>query len=66
MVVVRTVADDDVRLPIADQTGEAWLGSAAPKIKVTAEFLKDAGRIDATLDDYSGFVNPAYAAAAAQ
>lgn len=53
-------------LPIADQTGEAWLGSAAPKIKVTAEFLKDAGRIDATLDDYSGFVNPAYAAAAAQ
>lgn len=53
-------------LPIADQTGEAWLGSAAPKIKVTAEFLKGAGRIDATLDDYSGFVNPAYAAAAAQ
>lgn len=53
-------------LPVADQTGEAWLGSAAPKIKVTAEFLKGAGRIDATLDDYSGFVNPAYAAAAAQ
>lgn len=53
-------------LPMAEQAGEAWLGSAAPKIKVTAEFLKGAGRIDATLDDYSAFVNPAYAAAAAQ
>jgi taurine transport system substrate-binding protein len=53
-------------LPMAEQASDAWLGSAAPKIKVTAEFLKGAGRIDATLDDYSAFVNPAYAAAAAQ
>lgn len=53
-------------LPMAEQVGEAWLGGAAPKIKVTAEFLKTAGRIDATIDDYSAFVNPAYAAAAGQ
>lgn len=53
-------------LPMATQAGDAWLGSAAPKIKVTAEFLKTAGRIDATIDDYSAFVNPTYAAAAAQ
>jgi taurine transport system substrate-binding protein len=53
-------------LPMADQAGDAWLGSAAPKIKVTAEFLKTAGRIDATIDDYAAFVNPTYAAAAAK
>ena len=53
-------------LPIADQTGEAWLATAAPKIKTTADFLVKAGRIDAALDDYSGFVNPTYAAAAAK
>jgi taurine transport system substrate-binding protein len=53
-------------LPMATQATDAWLGSAAPKIKVTAEFLKGAGRIDATLDDYSAFVTPTYAAAAAQ
>ena len=53
-------------LPMATQASDAWLGSAAPKIKVTAEFLKGAGRIDATLDDYSGFVNSTYAAAAAK
>jgi taurine transport system substrate-binding protein len=51
-------------LPMATQAGADWLGSAAPKIKVTAEFLKAAGRIDATIDDYSAFVNPTYAAAA--
>ena len=53
-------------LPMATQATDAWLGSAAPKIKVTAEFLKTAGRIDATVDDYSAFVNPTYAAAAAK
>ena len=52
-------------LPMADQTGEAWLAGAAPKIKTTADFLVKAGRIDAALDDYSAYVNPAYAAAAA-
>ena len=53
-------------LPMATQVEDAWLGSAAEKIKATAEFLKGAGRIDMTLDDYSGFVNPTYAAAAAK
>jgi taurine transport system substrate-binding protein len=52
-------------LPMAEQTGEAWLAGAAPKIKTTADFLVTAGRIDAALDDYSAFVNPTYAAAAA-
>ena len=53
-------------LPMTTQVADTWLGSAAPQIKVTAEFLKGAGRIDTTLDDYSAFVNPSYAAAAAQ
>ena len=53
-------------LPMATQVEDAWLGSAAEKIKATAEFLKGAGRIDTTLDDYSGFVNPTFAAAAAK
>jgi taurine transport system substrate-binding protein len=52
-------------LPMAEQTGEAWLAGAAPKIKTTADFLVTAGRIDAALDDYSAFVNPTYAAKAA-
>ncbi len=53
-------------LPMATQVTDTWLGGAAPKIKVTADFLKKAGRIDTTLDDYSAFVNPSYAQAAAQ
>ncbi|MCF1709373.1 ABC transporter substrate-binding protein [Tabrizicola sp. J26] len=53
-------------LPMATQVSDTWLGGAAPKIKVTAEFLKSAGRIDTTIDDYSAFVNPSYAQAAAQ
>jgi taurine transport system substrate-binding protein len=52
-------------LPMSEQTGEAWLAGAAPKIKTTADFLVKAGRIDAALDDYSAFVNPTYAAQAA-
>ena len=53
-------------LPMADQISETWLGGAAPKIKSTADFLKTAGRIDATLDDYTKFVNPEFAAEAAK
>ena len=53
-------------LPMADQTSATWLGGAAPIIKSTAEFLKTAGRIDATLDDYSKFVNPEFASEAAK
>jgi taurine transport system substrate-binding protein len=53
-------------LPMSEQTSETWLAGAAPKIKTTAEFLVAAGRIDASLDDYSAYVNPSYAAAAAQ
>lgn len=53
-------------LPMATQASDTWLGGAAAKIKATAEFLKGAGRIDATADDYSAFVTPAYAEAAAK
>ena len=53
-------------LPMADQISETWLGGAAPIIKSTADFLKTAGRIDATLDDYTKFVNPEFAAEAAK
>ena len=52
-------------LPMADQISATWLGGAAPIIKSTADFLKSAGRIDAVVDDYSPFVNPEFATAAA-
>jgi taurine transport system substrate-binding protein len=53
-------------IPLADQMGETWLGGAAANMKATADFLVAAGRIDAAIDDYSGFVNTAIAEAAAQ
>ena len=43
-----------------------WMGGgAATTIKSTAEFLKGAGRIARTADDYSKFINPEFARAAA-
>ncbi len=43
-----------------------WMGGgAASTIKSTAEFLKGAGRIAKTADDYSKFINPEFAKAAA-
>lgn len=51
-------------IPLADQLGDAWLGGAAANMKTTADFLVNAGRIDAAGDDYSGFVNTAIAEAA--
>ena len=51
-------------IPLADQLGAAWLGSAAANMKTTADFLVTAGRIDAAIDDYSAFVNTSIAEAA--
>lgn len=51
-------------LPMATQISDTWLGGAGATIKGTADFLKSAGRIDAVVDDYSGFVNAEYAEAA--
>jgi taurine transport system substrate-binding protein len=51
-------------IPLADQLGPTWLGGAAANMKTTADFLVKAGRIDAAVDDYSGFVNTAIAEAA--
>lgn len=44
-------------IPLKDQMGEKWLGNAASVMKATAQFLKDAGRIDTVADDYTPFVN---------
>ncbi len=44
-------------IPLADQMSDTWLGGAAANMKTTADFLVKAGRIDAAVDDYSGFVN---------
>ena len=45
-------------VPVADQTSETWLGgNMSSAMKSTAEFLRDAGRIDSVADDYSSFVN---------
>lgn len=44
----------------------AWMGGgAATTIKSTADFLKSVGRISAAADNYSKFVNPEFAKAAA-
>jgi taurine transport system substrate-binding protein len=51
-------------IPLADQMSETWLGGAAANMKVTADFLVKAGRIDAAVDDYAPFVNTAIAEAA--
>ena len=51
-------------IPLADQMGETWMGGAAVNMKTTADFLVKAGRIDAAVDDYSGFVTTAIAEAA--
>jgi taurine transport system substrate-binding protein len=53
-------------LPMATQISDTWLGGAAKTIKGTADFLKEAGRIDSVGDDYAGFVNPEFAAEAAK
>lgn len=50
----------------SDQTSAAWLGGGAAKfMKSTADFLKSAGRITNAADDYSKFVDPEIAKAAA-
>ncbi|MFA9229882.1 MAG: taurine ABC transporter substrate-binding protein [Microgenomates group bacterium] len=51
-------------LPLATQTSDTWLGGAATTMKGTADFLKTAGRIDTSLDDYSAFVTKSFAEAA--
>jgi taurine transport system substrate-binding protein len=51
-------------IPLADQMSETWMGGAAANMKVTADFLVKAGRIDAAVDDYSAFVNTTIAEAA--
>ena len=55
----------------AEQASATWLGGganggAAKALTETAKFLKDQGRIQQLVPDYSKSVNPAYAAAAAQ
>lgn len=52
-------------VPLSEQLGEKWLGSAADTMKATAEFLVEAGRIDSAADDYTPFVNTSIAEAAA-
>lgn len=51
-------------IPLSDQLGPTWLGGAGANMKTTADFLVKAGRIDAAVEDYSGFVNTAIAEAA--
>jgi taurine transport system substrate-binding protein len=53
-------------IPLSEQLGETWLGSAPATMKSTADFLVTAGRIDAAADDYSSFVNTDIGAAASQ
>lgn len=51
----------------AEQAGPGFLGGATIKaIADTAAFLAEQGRIPAALPDYSAYVNPSFAAAAAE
>ena len=57
---VPTILEGFTFLPASEQTSEQWLGgSMVDAMKGTADFLKEAGRIDTVADDYSGFVNTA-------
>ncbi len=51
-------------VPLSEQLSGPWLTDAATIMQSTAEFLKAAGRIDSTADDYSAFVNTGIAEAA--
>ncbi|MGC9417642.1 MAG: taurine ABC transporter substrate-binding protein [Rhodovulum sp.] len=53
-------------IPLDEQAGDTWLGSAPATMKATAEFLQQAGRIDSARDSYAPFVNTAIAATALQ
>lgn len=52
-------------IPLSEQVNGSWLRDAAATMKSTAEFLKAAGRIDSTADDYTAFVNTTIAESAA-
>lgn len=58
---------DGASYPDSDEVVSAkWMGGgAASTMKATAEFLKSAGRINATADSYTKYVNPEFANAAA-
>lgn len=52
-------------LPLSEQAKPEWLGGGlADALKSTAQFLKDAGRIDSAGDDYTPFVTDEYVKAA--
>lgn len=52
-------------LPVSEQASEKWLGGGiADAMKTTADFLKEAGRIDSTADDYAPFVTDEFIKAA--
>lgn len=52
--------------PLSEQAGPNYLGGATVKaIADTAAFLAEQGKIPAPLADYSAYVNPSFAAAAA-
>ena len=62
---VPAILEGYVFLPLSEQVGPEWLGGgAAEALKSTAEFLQEAGRIDAVADDYAPFVTPDLAEAA--
>ena len=63
---VPTILEGFTFVPLSEQLGETWLGSAHETMRDTAEFLNEAGRIDQVAEDYSGFVNTEIGSAATQ
>ncbi|PHP27059.1 taurine ABC transporter substrate-binding protein [Limimaricola cinnabarinus] len=63
---IPTILEGFTFVPLSEQLGETWLGGAPETMRSTAQFLKDAGRIDRVAEDYSGFVNTEIGTAATQ
>ncbi|PSK86430.1 taurine transport system substrate-binding protein [Limimaricola soesokkakensis] len=63
---IPTILEGFTFVPLSEQLGETWLGSAHETMRDTAAFLKEAGRIDQVAEDYSGFVNTEIGTAATQ
>jgi taurine transport system substrate-binding protein len=54
---IPTILEGFTFIKLSDQVADKWLANAGKTMQATSEFLKAAGRIDKTADDYGVFVN---------
>ena len=59
---IPTILEGFTFLPLSEQVKPQWLGGSTVKaVKSTADFLKEANKIDTVRDDYTPFVNSDFA-----